>query len=314
MIKPVLQDPYLPINGDDLSQLEHEIGARLPEDYRSFLLRSNGGNFPFDVIILLRDPRCYASVRHLHGVHTGEVYDVGDTYETLRFTLPPGFLPIGDDAGGNQICIVVAERDVGSIWWVDHEIQPGDGWPPKNAQRLADSFNQFMDALQYPPPEDVGWTEDIPAFMAAERGEAEKLNALLSAGFDLELRNDRGQTLLICAASARQSHVVRLLLQRGATIDARDLEQRTALFWAAHRFSLDSAKLLVAAGADLEAADENGDTPLLVGVCWGDRVSRFLIEQGASVNARNNQGETPLGLCENFPELRSPLLRRGAIV
>lgn len=313
MVKPLLQNAHDPVSEADLERFEKQIGARLPEDYRLFLLEQNGGHFPHDVIHVAPEvdySKDCLGVKEVYGLGVKR-YGLEVTYRDLNSSLPKGFVPIGDDGLGNQICIVVSGCDVGSIWLWDHEAGLSDTWPPENSHRIADSFSRFIDSMIYHP--EVEWKETIPAFRAAEQRDANTLAHLLDEGFDLEFRNDRGQTLLICAAGSRQPQIVRLLLDRGANVTARDNQRRTALNRAAACYSLDSAKLLIAAGADLEAADKEGNTPLLK-VVPSERLALYLIEHGADVNAVNNRGYRPLQYCTGYDtgDLRAALIRAGA--
>lgn len=314
MVKPLLQDPHDPITHADLERFEKQIDARLPDDYRAFLLEHNGGDFPNEVAFEHVDKWGRSdpfSVSHLYGLCV-KTHGLEDTYRDLDTYLPKGFVPIGGDAGGNKICIVASGRDVGSVWFWDHEAGMSYAWPPENSERICSSFAKFLNGIVY-HPEFSHWDETISAFIAAEQGDAGTLTRLLNEGFNIESDNDGGQTLLVCAASNRQSQIVRLLLGRGVDVDARDYQQRTALFWAACHHSFDSVKRLVEAGANLEASDEDGDTPLLVGVYYGYRVPLFLIASGANVNAVNKKGETPLSRCGNYAKyLRPALIAAGA--
>jgi len=310
--RPVLQDSYDPIAEPDLAEFEAEIHVRLPEQYRSFLLAHNGGNFPVEVANS-SDSRDLSrtAVRDLYGLLTGDAYDLALTYRITKGDIPAGLLPIGSDLCNYHVCIKLDGDDRGSIWSHVGDDVPSNvaGWA-----RVAVSFLHFVDSLQYDSYSASSWTESIPAFVAAERGDMTAIARYLDPDGDLEARNELGMTLLMCAACSRQSQIVRLLLEKGAQVNSRDNAQRTALYWAAFNYSLDSARLLVDAGADLEAADEEGNTPLLIGVQRGHRVPLFLIEQGANVNARNLDGETPLILSNNYElYLRPILLREGAI-
>jgi hypothetical protein len=316
MIKPLLQDAYDPVSERLLAQFESQIGSRLPEDYRFFLFQQNGGSFGKDVVFPFTTPDGLYSALGLNELYGFgyKTFGLEDTYKRIDTYLPKGFVPVGEAACGDQVCIVVAGEDVGSIWLWDHEAGISNKWPPDNSKRVASNFQEFIDGIIFDPEAEDQWYETIPAFQAAEQGDVDSLARLLDDGFDVESRNDRGQTLLICAADNRQSQIVRLLLDRGANVNARDNQDWTALNRAAASSSLDSAKLLIAAGADLEATDHEGNTPLLKAVPNRQRLALYLIEQGADVNAVNNSGYRPLQYCTGYgtDDLRAALIRAGA--
>ena len=316
MAKPVLQDSYDPISKSELEAFEDKLGIDLPADYRSFLLEHNGGDYPATVSTPygLDNPKS-AFIGVFYGLNAQDDFDLLDAYEVLCEQLPLGILPIGDDDGGNEICLVVTEQDYGSIWFWHHELSQNTGWPPLNSDRLADSFAELYGSLQYYLPfcEEV-WQETSPAFMAAERGDANALSSILDDGFDIESRNNRGQTLLACAARARQSQIVRMLLERGANVHAKDSTGKTPLHEASSSHSLDSAKLLVSFGAVVNALDAVSNTPLLCAMSVGYRLPLFLISCGADVNIPNQHGVTALMRCKPYEQyLREPLIQAGAV-
>ncbi len=99
----------------------------------------------------------------------------------------------------------------------------------------------------------------------------------MSKGEPIESRNDRGWTLLACAAHYGYPRVAKLLLEHGADPHARDHEGKTPLHHAAQS-SLDCVKLLLAAGADIKARDHEGHG--VIGN-WYYRADQYLREHGA---------------------------------
>lgn len=90
-----------------------------------------------------------------------------------------------------------------------------------------------------PPPPAVEVPVPLPApaipapHMAAHAGDLAALRIHHEAGLDLEVRDERGSTLLHEAASAGQVNVVEWLLDQGADIHAVDEEGQTAMDLAA---------------------------------------------------------------------------------
>lgn len=108
------------------------------------------------------------------------------------------------------------------------------------------------------PPDLRNEKGDTLLMLAAYHGHAEVVRALLEAGADPQLANDRGQTPLAGAAFKGSLDVVRALLDGGAQVDAQGPDGRTALFTAAMFDRLAVVRLLLEQGADLRHRDAVG--------------------------------------------------------
>ncbi len=156
---------------------ERRVGARLPEDYRSFLSAVNGGR-PFgpegsgdyamvdidwhgrppqesddrailDVLLSAEDWNdSFSGGRNpaltLDGVYT-------DFVATER-RIPPGMVAIGRDPGGSLFVLDVAAGRPGEVWfwaadWFDRSRLDSD--PFHNMARLAPSFSGLLDMLVF---------------------------------------------------------------------------------------------------------------------------------------------------------------------
>ena len=105
------------------------------------------------------------------------------------------------------------------------------------------------------------------ACAAAQRGDVEKLRALLSRRPELAHADgaggDSGYTPLHYAAREGHAECVSLLLSRGAAVDAAtSAGAATPLHRAAYTNRADVVRILLAAGADPAAADADAETPL----------------------------------------------------
>ena len=310
MPKPVLQDSYDPIDEATLAAVEARLDVRFPDDYRQFLLRTNGGEFPFTVSTTddLADPKG-ADLDYFHCVAKGQSSDIEEEFSLVKDRMPPGHAPIAGNGSGDMILIMATGPDAGAICTWDHERDETVG-----IRVVARSFREFYDSLQYDEIVQGSWRQTVPEFAAVERGDLGAICQSLDAGFDIESQNGDGATLLGVAASNRQAHIVRELLSRGADVAARDKSQQTPLHLASWGHSLDGARLLLDAGADINAVDDHGDTPLIITAGYSDRLAKELIRRGANVNCKNKTGQTPLNSSVNWgdDELRETLLRHGA--
>lgn len=122
----------------DVSHFEMSIAARLPDDYRAFLLRHNGG-YPEPAGFRGGDE----SVEFFFGLWQ-KYADLN--YETLahRGVIPAEMIPIASDAFGNCVLLEVRGPNRGRIWFWDHEMS---GDPAKSVSLLANSFTEFVESL-----------------------------------------------------------------------------------------------------------------------------------------------------------------------
>jgi len=190
---------------------------------------------------------------------------------------------------------------------------------------------------------DPGGTGHVALHYAAEHGHNRVVDALLSNGASVTVRDFHGQTPLHAAAGGGHIACVRLLLEHGAELDVRgrfgrtplhaalahpeivrllldlgaevdvpDKKERTPLHWCAAEGYLDSARLLLDHGADIEAATGTGWTPLFLAARNGQMdVVRLLLDAGGDPCACDTvEGETPSDVAAS--EEVSQLLRQAA--
>ena len=120
--------------------------------------------------------------------------------------------------------------------------------------------------------------------------------ALLDAGVNVNVREKDGVTPLHVAVSA---DVATALIAAGATVNARSREGTTPLHHAATRPDPATLAALIAAGADVNAARRDGTTPLHLAAEEGrSEPLTLLLEAGAQVNVRDGDGKTPWDLAE----------------
>ncbi|KAJ5721536.1 uncharacterized protein N7483_009470 [Penicillium malachiteum] len=130
-----------------------------------------------------------------------------------------------------------------------------------------------------------------PVFTACAWGFYGVLQKALSAAFNLDERNDDGDTALAVATSFNHIEIMTLLLENGA--DANAIGSKGG--------SLEAVKLLIHHGADVTKAIKGpiNDkwTPLHLATCREfEDIALLLLEKGASINAKTKSGSTPLHL------------------
>ncbi len=118
-------------------------------------------------------------------------------------------------------------------------------------------------------PEDVAATCDSnephkdtesTIFEAAAHGDLTAVSRLLKGGFNIESRNDSGQTLLMVACACGHRPVAKRILKHGADMDATDLDGKTAAHIALQRGRQELCEYLLACGASKDLPDASGVT------------------------------------------------------
>ncbi|HEV7369455.1 SMI1/KNR4 family protein [Arenibaculum sp.] len=129
-----------------LADFEADLGFTLPEDYRDFLLAHNGGTPVPSTFVSAREGE--DRIESLYGLHDGPDHlRLDEMWGIYRRRLPRGVLPVGDDPFGNAICIALAGRHRGRIYFWDHEREPEDD-PFEALTALADGFTAFLASLR----------------------------------------------------------------------------------------------------------------------------------------------------------------------
>jgi ankyrin repeat protein len=156
-----------------------------------------------------------------------------------------------------------------------------------------------------------------PLHLAARSGGVDAAQALVSAGANVNARNDLGVTPLHEAVDAGDARTIDLLLSRGADVNAADVRGRTPLHWAAKlkEGSDRIIPMLVGRQAKVDLADDDGRTPLHVAAEAGNVPAvQALLGAGARPTVADRLGATPLHLAAAGDKARvaEMLLGRGA--
>lgn len=137
---------------------------------------------------------------------------------------------------------------------------------------------------------------------AAERGDLEKVRALLDAGVDVDWHSkSRGMTALWEAANAGHQDVVRLLIERGANINhAPPANGMTPLHLACSRADAAMVGLLLQSGGDPNRGTTGWNiTPLMTSAQMGCvDIVQPLLDAGADPEAVAKDGRTALSMAE----------------
>jgi hypothetical protein len=130
------------------------MGMSLPPLYRGYLLSANGGQpskyLAFAIPEIAGD-RGKVMLGALYGIGAdGSSLDLLTEYEEYKDVIPNGFIPIGEDPGGNQLLLATDGRDKEAIFFWDRAgfLAKHSG---KNLFRIADGITLFLESLDIIP-------------------------------------------------------------------------------------------------------------------------------------------------------------------
>lgn len=131
----------------EIDNFENHYAAKLPDDYRDFLLRHNG----IRVNAVLDVPDFGVSyIGTLYGIGVGESSSL-ETYQDIfndTTRIPEKFFKFFSDANGNGGLMSLHKNSYGKIFFWDHEHEPHD--PEKdwksygNIYLIANNFTEFL--------------------------------------------------------------------------------------------------------------------------------------------------------------------------
>jgi hypothetical protein len=265
-----IRDSAEPVSAAQLAQIESSLDLRLPADYRSFLLRANGGvpdpnGFRYTVVDEEEGTRRRHKAKITRFYPATELKAPGGEVKGSEtgsqgagwFGFPDWLLPIAnveDALEGGMVCIAVKGKRQGRIYyWPEQEI--GED----TLHRVADSFGSFLALLGQGKPRDSDPAtagqkpRKLSLRQAAAKGQLEDVQRFLKQGaspFDV----------YAYAADAGQAGILRHLLNSGALkeVGKDALSFTQPKLWE----DLEVVRGLVKAGADVNYVFFDGTTPL----------------------------------------------------
>ena len=151
MVKLTMENARPNTSEQKIHSAEQELNLNFPANYKRFLLNTNGGRPSPNVFpIKGNSTDKYGIVDWFYCVQAGDEYDITWAM-ALRFDrYPKNLLAIGTDPGGNEICLSVAGKDSGKVYFWDHENEVEEGEEPsyQNVYLIANSFEEFLESLK----------------------------------------------------------------------------------------------------------------------------------------------------------------------
>lgn len=200
----IIPNPYGQLSYESLSMFEKKLGARLPDSYRQFLLQFNGGKWSKKLFHISNE---YGNslIHHVYGIHDGPGHcQLDSAFERFKSIIEDCCLPIADDDGGNEICIGIHDKNRGKIYFWDHETGA--------LILMALTFDEFVDSLSDIP---VG-TSEVDIILEAD--DVSQMGKLISSGYDIEILDEYGTSLIERAAIKAKPNLIEYLAHKGANL------------------------------------------------------------------------------------------------
>ncbi len=126
----------------EIERLEQQLGVKLPDGYKRFLMANNGGRPRPDTIDVEGLPGSPTDIKIFLGL--GRQIETSNIDWHLNLPanrLPKHLLPIASDSGGNLFCIRVHGAEYGSVIYADfrEEVAIYD---------VARSFDEFLEKIR----------------------------------------------------------------------------------------------------------------------------------------------------------------------
>ncbi len=266
---------------EDIRSLETNIGSRFPKDYRGFLSNVNGGGLNYNRVNSI-DEEGETRLDVLYGIlNDHSVNCIIENNKIYAGRIPMGFISIGRDLGGNQLCL---ELDDGAIFLWDHEKES----QPNSCVSVASSFNDLMTIrliLENRVP-----ISEHPLEAAIRLGNLPIVKQVFQEEkMDPNIRLENEQfTAIEFAAKYCNQEALDYFIDRGGIIDP----QSVMIFHASGR--PESIKFLVRNGVDPNTIVNELGEPLVFLPVYSSNLDllKWLHEHGASLDVMNSDRET----------------------
>ncbi len=144
-----------------LECFENDIGTRLPDDYRNYLLKYNGG-LPMLRTVKLSDNFGWTGIDYFLGLNNRELSEGGtlrSMWENEAKLLPQGAINIGEDGCGIVFCYFILGEREGQVFALEpseiHEMsldeKRRETLSGEGVYCLANTFTEFLNKLEENP-------------------------------------------------------------------------------------------------------------------------------------------------------------------
>ncbi|MBQ7521917.1 MAG: SMI1/KNR4 family protein [Clostridia bacterium] len=141
------------ISNSEISEAENRLGVKFSEEYKLFLLNTNGGIPEQDMLYDFYDEvtgnENTSVIRQFYALNDEDWQNDIVTIFNIMYQeqmIAKDMLPIADDPLGNIICLSLATYDYGTVYYLNHEFENAEtGFLMQS--KIADSFSDFINSL-----------------------------------------------------------------------------------------------------------------------------------------------------------------------
>lgn len=268
-----IKEGFKKIFCSDIENIESYFGCSLPSEYKTFLLKNNGGRI---------EPRFFktinneieSSIQFMFGITDEKNYDLIFNYkhwaENIRIK---NALPIAIDVVGNYIFLNLVNNSV-YLWVHDFSDNP--------IFLIATNFGLFLTSLY------TVVLEQTETDIAIARQDIEYFNRVISSGEKIDsIKNQFDQPIAIAAALGNKVRLLKYFYESKA-------DMKMTLFSAASNGHYEAVNYLLSIGLNPDERDpeQNDDTAMIQAAFGGHlAIVKRLIEAGANIKAKDRYGQ-----------------------
>ncbi|HEX5748537.1 MAG TPA: SMI1/KNR4 family protein [Archangium sp.] len=150
-MSPIITESEPPVSKARIQEVERFIGSELPEPYKRFLLKHNGGTpKPCEFLFRSKDkPPRPALLSWFLAIHDGPYENFLEHFKDFKGRIPDDTVAIARDPGGDLILIGLRDPLRGKIFFWTKKLESLDGspTPPELLHEVADDFDSFLNSL-----------------------------------------------------------------------------------------------------------------------------------------------------------------------
>jgi hypothetical protein len=231
-----------PVTEQTLDEFERAQRIRLPSDYRTFLLKHNGGDpRPHGTVDFVEYGKENSTIiQYFYGLHGGKDWaSLQSNVDVYSGRLVRKALPIANDSCGNLFLLLVGGFKRGRVYFWDHE-QERERPTYANMSLVGRTFDAFAAMLYEYVPADESDGERI-----IRMNDVVGLRALLESGFDIETLDEFDRSLIENAVIHNRTEIINILHANGArSREALTIARKNLKYFPEHQASVDVLQTL----------------------------------------------------------------------